>query len=123
MLALVDWDPKESLVKSSFVATFAQMGEVYIYHDIYGYILKMSPDILDFLDAFKEPTLADTVCTKFGGAFGEQAPESFVSILFQYGCLVPHGEEETTGVGDKFPVRSPWNVWKKETDGSIPMVD
>ena len=49
MLKPVEWDPKRPLKTSDHVSTFAHMGAVYVYHDLYGYILKMSPDILSFL--------------------------------------------------------------------------
>jgi len=93
------------------------MGEVYLYHDLYGYILKMSPDILAFLTAFDAPTRASTVCGEFSNAFGDQAPEGFVGTFAQFGCLVHEGQDELDAIWDKFPVLAAWNVWERTADG------
>ena len=50
---------------SGYVSVFAHMGEIYVYHDLCGYILKMSPDILAFLQDFSEAVDPADVCTKF----------------------------------------------------------
>ena len=117
MFKPVDWDPKQSLSTSRHLSTFAHMGEVYLYHDLYGYILKMSPDILAFLQAFEAPILAETVCGQFSNAFGDQAPEGFVGTFAQFGCLVAEGDDELDGIWDKVPVLGAWNVWEQTDDG------
>ena len=54
-------DSTSMLVRSPHLSTFGHMGEVYLYHDLYGMILKMSPDVLEVLDAFEAPTDPDVV--------------------------------------------------------------
>ncbi len=119
MSASVDAYDSRHLKRSKYVSTFAHMGEVYVYHDLYGYILKMSPDILEFLNAFKTPVLPEAVCTEYGNAFGEQTPESFVGVFLQFGCLVTPGQDERDGLWDKVPVKARWNVWERGEDGSL----
>ncbi len=116
MSPLSEWTPSTPMVRSAFVSTFAHMGEVYIYHDLYGYILKMSPDILAFLDEFREPVKPMGVCTAYGGRFEEVEPESFVTTFAQFGCLVPAGEDELEGIWDKVGVPGRWNVWLREPE-------
>src|SRR5687768_16667266 len=99
------------LRRSRFVSTFAHMGEVYLYHDLYGYILKMSPDLLDFLDCFESPVSAESVSAEHGDAFGGESPEQFVEVFAQFGCLVPPGHDELDGIWDKVPVKGRWNAW------------
>ncbi|MGB0590930.1 MAG: SAM-dependent methyltransferase [Myxococcota bacterium] len=117
MFKPVEWDPKRPLTTSRYVSTFAHMGEVYVYHDLYGYILKMSADILAFLQGFATPVLAETVCGQFSNAFGDQAPEGFIGTFAQFGCLVHEGDDEHEGIWDKVPVRGAWNVWERTEDG------
>lgn len=111
-------DPR-ALVRSSRTSTFAHMGEVYLYHDLYGFILKMSPDILSFLDEFRAPIDPAAVCARFGNAFGEQTPEAFVGIFLQFKCLVTPGDDELDGIWDMIGVPGPWNVWRREADGGL----
>jgi SAM-dependent methyltransferase len=111
-------DPR-ALARSRHTSTFAHMGEVYLYHDLYGFILKMSPDILEFLQAFRSPTDPEKVCSKFGNAFGEQTPESFVGIFQQFKCLVTPGDDELDGLWEMVGVPGPWNVWRLEEDGGL----
>ena len=116
MFKPVEWDPKRPLTTSRYVSTFAHMGEVYVYHDLYGYILKMSTDILAFLQGFATPMMAETVCEQFSNAFGDQAPEGIIGTFAQFGCLVHEGDDEQDGIWDKVPVRGAWNVWERTAD-------
>ena len=107
------------LVRSPYSTSFAHMGEVYVYHDLYGYILKMSPDILGFLDEFKQPTRPDEVCRKYANAFEDQTPEAFVGIFLQFGCLIKPDHDQVNDLWDMIPVRGRWNVWQREPDGGL----
>jgi len=95
------------------------MGEVYVYHDLFGYILKMSPDILAFLDEFQdERVMPEEVCRRHANAFGEMTPESFVGVFLQFGCLIIPGYDQLRDLGDYVPVKSRWNVWTRD-DGAL----
>jgi hypothetical protein len=107
------------LRRSSHLSTFAHMGAVYLFHDLYGYILQMSPDVLALCDAFAEPAAADEVAARFAGRFGEQPPAQFVDVFLQCACLVEAGADERDGIWDKVPVRGRWNVWHRDDDGAI----
>lgn len=107
------------LVRSPYTTSFAHMGEVYVYHDLYGYILKMSPDLLAFLDEFKAPIRPDEVCRKHANSFEEQTPESFVGIFLQFGCLIKPDHDQVNDLWEMIPVRGRWNVWQREKDGGL----
>ncbi|MBL8785790.1 MAG: hypothetical protein JNJ59_12860 [Deltaproteobacteria bacterium] len=107
------------LVRTPYTTTFAHMGEVYLYHDLYGYIIKMSPDILDFLNAFKTPVRPDEVCKQYANAFEEQTPEAFVGVFLQFGCLIKPDHDQVNDLWDMIPVHGSWNVWKREKDGGL----
>ena len=71
---------------SQYVSVFGHRGEVYVYHDLCGYILKMSADILAFLNEFQDPIDPAKVCIQYAESFGEQPPEAFVGIFIEFGC-------------------------------------
>lgn len=107
------------LRRSRHVSAFAHQGAVYLYHDLYGYILEMSPDVLEFLDAFAEPADPAAVCRDFDGRFEGAAPGDFVATFQQLACLIELDEDELTGIWPMIPVRSRWTVWERAGDGTI----
>ncbi|TNF24737.1 MAG: class I SAM-dependent methyltransferase [Deltaproteobacteria bacterium] len=115
----VDHGNSPYLQRSPYTSTYAHMGEVYVYHDLFGYILKMSPDILAFLDEFAEERVKpELVCRKHANAFGDMTPESFVGIFLQFGCLIIPGYDQIKDIWDYIPVKSRWNVWTR-TEGKL----
>ncbi len=95
------------------------MGEVYLYHAVYGYILKMSPDILAFLDAFAEPIEPKEVCVKYALAFEDQPPEYFVGVFLQFGCLITPNHDQINDIWEMVPVKGRWNVWHRGKDKNV----
>ncbi len=102
------------LVRSPYTTSFAHMGEVYLYHDLYGYIIKMSPDILDFLNNFKTPTKPEDVCRTYANAFEDQTPEAFVGVFLQFGCLLKPNHDQVQDIADMIPVKGRWNIWQRD---------
>lgn len=115
--AMLPADPV--LRRSSHLSTFAHMGDVYLYHDLYGYIMKMSPDVLAFLDAFAEPAETAAVCERYKDTFAGQSPQEFVDIFSQFACLMAPDESEIDGIFYMVPVKSRWNVWTRAPDESL----
>jgi len=119
-MSSVDEGPEDNRLQvSQYVSVFAHMGEIYVYHDLCGYILKMSADILAFLEDFREPIDPAEVCTKYSDAFGDQPPEAFVGIYLEFGCLVTPGANELDTLGRMVAVKGPWNVYERRRDGSM----
>lgn len=111
--------PTEELVRSEHLSTFGHMGEVYLYHDRYGTILKMSPDVLEVLNAFKTARDPDEVSADFQDAFGGEPPETFIGIFLQFHCLVEPGGDPEEAWWRMVPVRGRWNVWRRTPQGGI----
>ncbi len=107
------------LRRSDKLVAFAHMGDVYLFHDRFGYILKMSPDVLAFLDAFEGGADCAAVCAKWATAFEGQTPEEFVDVFFQFSCLVESVEAEREEMWFRVPVKGRWNVWRREEDKTI----
>ena len=118
MSAVVDPHDSKFLVKSSYASSFVHdyTGKLYVYHDLFGYILEMSRDILDFLDEFETPTDPKKVCQKHANSFGDMTPEAFVGIFIEWGCLVTPGNDELDTIWNMIPVKSRWTVWEKDEE-------
>lgn len=112
--------PAEPILRrSSYLSAFAHMGDVYLYHDLYGYIMKMSPDVLAFLDAFAEPIETATIIERYQDSFDGQSPKEFVDIFSQFACLLAPDDDEIDGIFYMVPVKSKWNVWTRSDDGEL----
>lgn len=103
------------LRRSAYLSTFAHRGAVYLYHDLYGYLLEMSPDLVEFLELFAQPTSAADVVAGCAGRFDGQA-QSFVDIFYQQACLVEPDDDEREGIWPMIAVKGRWNVWRREGD-------
>ena len=112
-------DSTSTLVRSTHLSTFGHMGEVYLYHDLYGMILKMSPDVLEVLDAFEAPTDPDEVAARFQDAFGGEPPETFIGIFLQFHCLNDPSADPDEERWRMVPVLGRWNVWRQTPEGGM----
>lgn len=95
------------------------MGRLYLYHELYGFILEMSADVLGFLEAFAEPARVDAVVTAWGDRFEGADPAAFVDVFLQFRCLVDPEQEELGAIWDHVPVKGRWNVWRRQDDGGL----
>ncbi len=109
----------EVLRRSRHLSTFAHQGAVYLYHDLYGYLLQMSPDLLGLLDSFEEPQQAVQVCTRYAGSFEGQPPQQFVDIFYQHACLIEPEDDEVAGIWPMIAFKAKWNVWRRKGDRVI----
>lgn len=117
--SLMEPEYSKILLVSPYVSTFSHMGAVYVYHDLYGYILQMSPDLVRFLWEFKPEGHREEVCGKWTQHFGDHPPEGFLSTFIDFGCLTSPGFDEWERVWPFFPKQAAWNVWEKHEDGSM----
>ena len=104
------------LQKSTHLSTFAHQGAVYLYHDLYGYLLQMSPDLVAFLDQFVGPTEVEQVVARNADAFEGQPPQQFVDVFYQHACLVEPDDQELEGLWPMIPIKGKWNVWRRDDD-------
>jgi SAM-dependent methyltransferase len=107
------------LRRSDRLSLFGHMGAVFLYHDLYGYLLEMSPDIVEMIDAFSGGAETQSVIGRFAGAFGDADPAQFVDVLVAHAVLVEPGEDELDGIWAMVPVKARWNVWRKHGDGTM----
>ena len=93
------------------------MGAVYLYHDLYGFLLEMSPDIADLVDAFAglsgDGAETAAVAQRFAGRFGDGDPQQFIDVLAAHFVLIEPGEDELEGLWPMVAIKGKWNVWQR----------
>ena len=103
------------LRRSRYLSTFAHQGAVYLYHDLYGYLLQMSPDLVDFLGEFAEPRTTAEVVAAHADCFEGQAAQ-FVDVFYQHSCLVEPDDDEPAGIWPMIAIKGKWHVWRRDGD-------
>jgi SAM-dependent methyltransferase len=101
------------LVRSAHLSWFGHMGAVYLYHDLYGFLLEMSPDIAELVDAFEGGAETSAVVERFAGRFGDADPRQFVDVLASHFVLIEPGEDELEGLWPMVAIKGKWNVWQR----------
>lgn len=108
----------EKLRRSIYLSYFGHMGAVYLYHDLYGYLMEMSPDIVDLIEAFAGGADVAAVTERFATTFEGATPQQFIDVLAAHAVLVPLDEPERDGMWPMCVVKAKWNVWRRE-DGRV----
>jgi hypothetical protein len=104
------------LRRSRHLSTFAHLGAVYLYHDLFGFLLQMSPDVLAVLDAFGDGADVADVVKEFDGKFEGATPQEFVDVFAQQFCLVEPDDDERSGLWPMVAIKGKWNVWRRDGD-------
>lgn len=105
--------------RSSHLSRFLHGDYHYLYHDLYGYILQMSEDVLSFLDRFREPMSEEAAQAAFDGTYPAEDVRRFVSVFEEYGCLVEGSTSEYERLWRRFPVRAKWSVFRRSEEGRV----
>lgn len=92
------------------------MGAVYLFHDLYGYLMEMSPDIASMIESFDDGVDTEETITYYKGKFGDSDPQQFVDVLVAHSVLVDPKEDEIEGVWAYVPMHGKWNVWQRKGD-------
>lgn len=106
------------LTTSPRVIALGHLGEVYLYHQLWGYILQMSGDVYDLWRAFAGGGDADAVCDRFAAILTGQPPRELVDVLVEYRCLETDDAEPLEDALAAVPVKGRWSVWQRR-DGGI----
>ncbi len=104
------------LVRSRYISWFAHMGAVYLFHDLYGYLMQMSPDIADLIEAFEEEAETQAVLAAFATRFEGADPAQFLDILLGQAVLLEPDEPELDNVFAFVPIKGKWNIWRRHDD-------
>ena len=112
---------EELLVLSSSLSYHEQHGAYYVYHNRVGYLLRMSLDVLQFLEAFREPTTQDAVIEHFDGTYPAEMVKDFVQTFRAHLCILGAEENEGRSLWSMFPMHSRWVVFHAPEDRSEAM--
>src|SRR5258705_5246152 len=82
------------LRRSNHISWFGHMGAVYLFHDLYGYLMQMSPDIADMIEAFSDGVDTQETLEYFQGKFDGAEPREMVDVLVAHAVLVDPAEDE-----------------------------
>ena len=104
------------LRRSDHLSFFAHMGAVYQYHDLHGFLLEMSPDIVGLIEAFAGGAETAAVIDRFRGTFGDADPAQFVDVFTAHAVLVEPDDDEIEGLWPMVPIKAKWNVWRRHLD-------
>jgi protein-L-isoaspartate O-methyltransferase len=104
------------LRRSNHISWFTHMGAVYLFHDLYGYLMEMSPDIADMIEAFSDGVDTEETIQYFRGKFADADPRQFVDVLAGHAVLVDPKEDEIEGLWAFVPIKARWNVWQRRGD-------
>ncbi|MFN0252016.1 MAG: SAM-dependent methyltransferase [Kofleriaceae bacterium] len=106
----------ERLRRSRYISWFGHMGAVYLFHDLYGYLMEMSPDIALMVESFSDGVDTKETVDYYKGKLGDGDPQAFVEILVAHAVLVDPKESEIDGIWGSVPIHGKWNVWRRRDD-------
>jgi SAM-dependent methyltransferase len=92
------------------------MGAVYLFHDLYGYLMEMSPDIAQMIEACSDGVDTEETIAYYKGKFGDADPKQFVEVLAAHAVLVDPNEDEIEALWAFVPIKAKWNVWQRRDD-------
>jgi len=104
------------LRRSHHLSWFTHMGAVYLFHDLYGYLMEMSPDIADMIQSFDTGVDTEETIAYYRGKLGDADPRQFVDVLAGHAVLVDPTEDEIEGLWAFVPIKAKWNVWQRRDD-------
>ena len=104
------------LRRSRHLSWFTHMGAVYLFHDLYGYLMEMSPDIAEMIEGFSDGVDTDETIAFYAGKFGDADPRKFVDVLASHAVLVDPNEDEIEALWAFVPIKAKWNIWHRRED-------
>ncbi len=104
------------LRRSTHLSWFAHMGAVYLFHDLFGYLMEMSADIADLIEAFADGAETARVIERFTGRFEGADPAQFIDVLMAHSVLNEPDEDELDAVWPFAAIKGKWNVWQRRGD-------
>ncbi|MBA2542131.1 MAG: SAM-dependent methyltransferase [Deltaproteobacteria bacterium] len=92
------------------------MDAVYLFHDLYGYLMQMSPDIAAMIESFEGGVDTEETIGYYRDKLGDADPREFVEILVLHQVLLDPAEDEIEGMWAAVPIKGKWNVWQRRND-------
>jgi SAM-dependent methyltransferase len=109
-------------VRSQHLGWFQRGEAVFLYHELYGFLLEMSADLKAIVDAFAQPVDHSLVVDQFADKFSIAQMNEFLSVFGQYRALVAPDVQELDGLVESVPIKGPWIVAAREADATVTAV-
>ncbi len=97
---------------SRHLSWFGHMDAAYLFHDLYGYIMQMSPDIAELIVGFGDGVDTEATMASFGG---DADPRELIEILVGHHVLVEPDDDELEGLWAFVPIKGKWNAWRRRS--------
>jgi hypothetical protein len=102
----------EDLTLTAHLSYFQQHGRLFAYHDLFGFLVGMSPDIVGLLEFHRDVARSPAeVDAHFGRHFTRTVLGEFMTILENHACLVEPGIDEMARLWRSYPIRARWVVF------------
>ncbi|NUN13696.1 MAG: SAM-dependent methyltransferase [Myxococcales bacterium] len=110
----------EPFVASPNLAYFQRHGQIYAYHNVFGYLLSMSPDVVSLIEFHRDQPRTETeVIAHFGSRFEDGQLAEFLTILELYSALIEPDSREESLLWAMVPVRGRWVVTHQPSDTEL----
>lgn len=109
-------------LRSAHLSWFGRREAVYLYHDLFGYLLEMSADLKELVDHFATPHTADSAALAFAQTWTREQVGQFLGVFIQHRVLVGPTEQELDGLVDMVPIKGPWILSYREASGTVTAV-
>ena len=119
------------LAMSRHLSFFHRRDAVFLYHDLWGYLLEMSADLVAFVRSFdggddgahdggNEGVIVAQALAASPFAFTEA--HGFAEVLEAHAVLVAPGGDETLALADAYPIKARWRVAYHHPNGDVDVV-
>ncbi len=111
---------EHTLTLSSHLDYFEHRGAWFVYHNLFGYIMEMSRDLILFLEFFRaQQRTSEDVSQSFAAQFPPEQLRQFVDVFCLQGCLVSDDTQEWRRALSMFPVLARFVVAHVPPSGSV----
>lgn len=101
------------LRRSRHLSYFTHMGAVYLFHDLFGYLMEMSADIAAMIEAFDDGVDTEETIAFYAKRMSDADPRQFVDVLAGHSVLVEPADDEIEAMWAFIPIKGKWNVWQR----------
>jgi hypothetical protein len=105
---------------SAHLDYFEHQGAFFVHHNLFGYILQMSRDVLDFLEFFHGHARAQAqVQARFGAEMPDEQLLNYLNVFEAQSCLVEDPAEEAARALRMVPVLARWTLAHAPPSGPV----
>jgi SAM-dependent methyltransferase len=104
-------------IKSANIVYLYNNEIFYIFHNLFGYIIELSRDLIDFLEEFKNPCSFEEIRTKFSEKYAVQQIDDFLAVFRDFSCILEQGKNEEDSVWKYFSYRGKWTLSYTDDNG------